>query len=77
MKITAGNALNSALSGMQSGKEQIADAAHRIARSGGDNGESLTEAMVDLKLGEHQVKANAAVFKSVRDMEDSVLDILA
>jgi|GEM_PF-2311098 len=77
MKITPGSALNSALSGMQAGKDQVADAAHRVARSGSDGGESLTQAMVDLKLGENQVKANAAVFKSVSDLEDSVLSILA
>lgn len=62
--------------GMQAGFARASEAASNIARGGDDLGD-LTTSLVDLKAGEVQVKASAAVVRSADDMIGTLIDIKA
>ena len=75
------------LKGIKQGLSSAADNADKLSRSfepPSSNSPSLapsdsdgTDAIIGLKLAEHQVKSSAAVIKVAKELDDSVLDILA
>jgi flagellar hook protein FlgE len=74
--------LATGVAGVQAGLGQAQQAADNIARSGTTRPEggalnSITEAVVDLKASEIQVKASAAVIKTADEMIGTLIDIKA
>ncbi len=72
------SAMSKAVAGIKEATQQTDRAAERISRlyqSGADN--RLPEDIVDIKTAKTAVDANAAVIKQTKEMEDSLLDILA
>ncbi|MDB6061295.1 MAG: hypothetical protein JWM78_1398 [Verrucomicrobiaceae bacterium] len=74
-------AINSVLStgvqGLQAGIQRTNQAAGTIARAGTDENSDLTTPIVDLKRGEQQVKASAAVIKAADETIGTLIDIKA
>lgn len=70
--------LSTGLSGVREGIQRANDAAARIAENGaGGNLSELTEAVVELRAAELQVKASARVIEAADRTLGSVIDILA
>lgn len=75
-------AVNSVLSagvqGVQAGLSRATAAAGDIARAGstGENVD-LATSLVDLKIGEQQVKASATVIRSADEMLGTLIDVRA
>ena len=74
--------LATGVAGVQAGLQQAQKAAETIASAGTTEPEanaltSLTEAAVELKLSETQVKASAAVIKTADEMIGTLIDIKA
>ena len=72
MKIAASDAYATAVNGLQRASSQAGKAAERIA-----SGEIEPRPIVELKTAETAFKANAAVIRTLNDMDDRLLDILA
>ncbi|MBL4827612.1 MAG: flagellar biosynthesis protein FlgE [Spongiibacteraceae bacterium] len=77
--------LTTGIQGVKNGIETTQTAAQTIARStlpnaveDSSNGlDTLTDAVVDLKVGENQVKASAAVIKTADEILGTLLDTKA
>ena len=72
MTITATNGYASAVQGLSRASATAGSAAARIA-----SGEIEPRPIVELKTAEHAFKANAAVLRTLDEMNDRLLDILA
>lgn len=68
-------------SGIYSGLDRVSKAAHEIAGVAVENSNQLptklTPALVELKLGERQVAASAAVIRTADEVLGTLLDIKA
>ena len=75
------SALQAGISGIKSGQDLAAQAADRIAKAGSSDTDNQTndvvENVVDLKKGENQVKASAAVVKAADESLGAFIDVLA
>ena len=71
------SAYQSGLEGVQRGLKSAAEHANQISKFDPESGDDKVEAMVGLKLDEHQVKASTKVIKAAERLDKSVLDILA
>ena len=70
--------LNTGLQGVREGLQRANDAATRIAGSGATGDlESITEAVVDLRAAELQVKASAKVIDTAGQTLGTLIDVLA
>jgi len=67
-------ALQSGISGIQSGMQSLNRNASKIANSGGSD---LTEPLVNMMLDKQQVEASAKVVETSSSMIGSILDIKA
>ncbi len=68
--------LDTPLIGIQRGQQTVRQAASRIARSGpGEPSSDLTESLVQLKRGKHQVQASAKALEVENRLLGSLLDI--
>lgn len=72
MNIAGTNALATAVQGLQRASNQANTAAQRIVE-----GEVDAKPIVELKSAEHGFAANAAVIRTLDEMDDRLLDILA
>lgn len=75
MEIKSGFA--SAVTGMQRGMEGVDRNAAAIARASTGEGDDVTAPLVESRLHQTQVEANAKVFKELDEMLGSLLDELA
>jgi hypothetical protein len=70
--------LNAGLQGVRDGLLRANDAATRIAGSGASGDlESITEAAIDLRAAELQVKASARVVDAAGQTLGTIIDVLA
>jgi len=70
------NALSTALSGLLSATQKVDNSAARIASIGDGRGQdTLTEDIVDLKVGDIAYKANVAVIETVDELSDELLNL--
>ncbi len=70
--------LSTGLQGVREGLQRANDAATRIAGSGATGDlESITEAVVDLRVAELQVKASAKVIETAEQTLGTIIDVLA
>ncbi len=70
--------LNTGLQGVREGLQRANDAATRIAGSGATGDlQSLTEAVVDLRAAELQVKVSAKVIDAAGQTLGTLIDVLA
>jgi len=67
------DAINSALSGLQSASKQVNQSAQNIAE-GGDTGR-IIEDVVDIRVAETAFKANVATLKTTQDLSEELLRI--
>lgn len=66
------------LQGVQAGASQVDRAGGRIARmAGATDSSDVAAALVELKVGELQVKASAKVIKAADELLGSLIDIKA
>lgn len=65
------SSIDTALSGMQTASRTVAKAANNIATP--EKQDTMVEDIVDIKSAEISYKANAAVIKTVSEMEDTLL----
>ncbi len=72
MKITGSDAYATAVQGLQRANAQADKAANRIV-----SGEIEARPIVELKTAETAFKANAAVIRTLDELDDRLLDILA
>lgn len=76
--MSVGSILSSGLQGVQAGISRTDRAGGQIARAGATNGAvDLAAPIVDLKVGEIQVKASLAAIKAGDEMLGSLIDIRA
>ena len=74
--MTGISSINSALNGIHAGTERVQRAAAQIAGAGSAAGDLATP-LVELKVGEFQVKASVQVIKAADQMLGSLIDITA
>jgi len=67
------DAINSALSGLQSASKQVDQSAQNIAE--GSPGGRVIEDIVDIKVAETAFKANVATLKTAQDLSEELLRI--
>lgn len=72
MKISGSDAFATAVQGLRRATSQANSAAQRIVE-----GEIEPRPIVELKSAEHGFKANAAVIRTLDEMDERLLDILA
>ena len=72
MKISASDGYATAIQGLQRASTQANTAAQKIA-----SGEVEARPIVELSTAEAAFKANAAVIRTLNEMDDQLLDILA
>lgn len=78
--MSIGSVLSTGLQGVQTGLNQANKAAGEIARFGTTAGNSigdLTTSLVNLKAGELQTKASAAVVKTADQVLGTLIDVRA
>ncbi len=71
------SALNSGLSGIQQGYNNLKQDAQAIATANGNPGKKLEEPMVGLIQDRNQVAASAKVVETVDDTIGTLLDVMA
>lgn len=72
------NAMSQAVTGIKETTkrtDQVADRISKLGQPGSDD--RLPEDVVTLKTSQAVIAANAAVIKNVKEMEETLLDILA
>ena len=81
---SSGNAINIGLQGFQDAQSRINQAAQEIASQSvtdstkdSINTQDLTSSLVDLKVAEHDAKANAKVIQTASDVLGTLLDVTA
>ncbi len=76
---STGSALFASANGIHSGIDRVAKAANDIAHASTHDSNQLppelSAALVELKQGEHQVAASAAVIKTADDVLGTLIDI--
>lgn len=78
-----GSVMNVGIQGYQNGVQQMNQAAASIARAGtvestqANNLDQITEAAVELKVGEVQAKASTTVLRAADEVLGTLLDIKA
>ncbi len=72
------NAIRSALSGMSKAINKMNKAADNVAKVGTTKDDTnLPQDIVDIKTAKHEYKANVAVIKAQKEVDEATLDILA
>lgn len=71
------NAYSAASQGIRQGVQAIDESARNIAQAGTSEDVELVEEVVSIKENAQLVKANMQVIKTVQDMEQHVLDVMA
>jgi flagellar basal body rod protein FlgC len=72
------SAIKSALSGMAKAVEKLGKAADNISKVGTTKDDTnLPQDIVDIKTAKHEYKANIAVLKAQKEVDESTLDIMA
>lgn len=77
VSFNSSSALSTGLQGLQAGIGRTNQAAGEIARAGTTGEGDLATSIVDLKIGEQQVKASAAVLRTADEMLGTLIDTLA
>ncbi len=76
--VSVSSILNTGLQGVQTGVALADQAAQNLARLGSNlEVNAVAKSLVDLKIGEIQVKASASVLKTADQMLGSIIDVIA
>ncbi len=75
----SGNAFSAGLAGVQTGQRRVDQAGSDIANAGARTASSdaLTDHLVDLRRGQHEVEAGAKVIQAADETLGTLLDIRA
>ena len=71
------SAMGSAVSGIQSGMQGLERNADETAKASIGEGRNITDPLVESRINQLQVEANAKVVKTVDDALGSLLDVMA